>query len=151
MLHAYKYHQKTLYRQSFIRVMIDHVAYYRLDIRQFDLIAPIGLHPCRRRERGYNQSELIAAGLSQHFHVPMSPRLIIRSKPTPSQTGLPAKERWTNLKGAFKIHSSINIRTKKILMIDDLITTGATASRAADALKNAGVSTAALFTLGTTP
>jgi ComF family protein len=151
LLHAYKYRQKTFYRHFFGRLMLDFADFYSLDIRRFDLILPVPLHSARFRERGYNQSGLLAAPVACRYDIPCNPRLLIRSRSTPSQTGLTGKERWTNLRSAFKIHPHANVINKNILIIDDLITTGATASQAAATLKDAGAATVGVFTLAATP
>jgi ComF family protein len=131
--------------------MIDFIAYHQFDIHQFDLLVPIPLHPARQRERGYNQAELLGRLLGFHYDIPVLPGVLKRSIPTSRQIELSSKERWTNLTGAFRINSQFSVNNRKILIIDDLITTGATASAAADALKNAGAITVSIFTLGTTP
>ncbi len=118
-----------------------------IDFNQFDLIMPIPLHPTRLRERGYNQSALIAQKLSKEFNIPLINNNLIRIRNTPSQTNLNKKERWTNIKGAFKIKYPTNINKKFTLLIDDLLTTGATTSEAALTLKKSGAKKVGVLTI----
>ncbi|RLG12525.1 hypothetical protein DRN73_02285 [Candidatus Pacearchaeota archaeon] len=98
-----------------------------------DYIVPLPLSKKRSGERGYNQSFLIYAGLTDKK---FSPSILVKIKDTLPQTRLSKKERWKNVKNAFKSYSSLNKKT--ILLIDDVITTGATVNEAAKALKLAG-------------
>ena len=121
-----------------------------MDIEQFDFMVPIPLHPTRKRERGYNQSFLLASQLSRIFNINLNINLLIKTKNTKNQSLLSKKERWTNITGAFKIKSPNEVNNKSILLIDDLLTTGATSSEAAKALKSAGAKTVGVFTLAGT-
>jgi len=150
LIYAFKYGQKTHYRRCFAQIMIDFVYKYNLDIHQFDFIAPIPLFSSRLRERGYNQSYLLSAMIAEHFKIPLSTNALIRTRNSQSQTLFDKKERFTNISGAFTIKHPLEIRKKSILIIDDLLTTGATASEAALMLKNAQAKKAAVFTLAIT-
>jgi len=130
--------------------MIDFVRAYRLDIEQFDIIVAVPLFPSRLRERGYNQSRLLAELIAKEYGVNLSINNLIRTRNTEHQTFLGEKERWTNIHGAFRIKHSDRFSGKNILIIDDLLTTGATASEAAGALKNAGAETVGVLTLAIT-
>lgn len=121
-----------------------------MDIEQFDFMVPIPLHPTRKRERGYNQSFLLASQLSRIFNINLNINLLIKTKNTKNQSLLSKKERWTNITGAFKIKNPNEVNNKSILLIDDLLTTGATSSEAAKALKSAGAKTVGVFTLAGT-
>ena len=149
LLQRFKYHQKTLLRQTFCQLMITFIEKYQLDIHQFDIIVPIPLFSSKLRERGFNQSVLLANEIGKHFNIPVNNDIIVRTANTKSQTILNKKERWTNIKGAFRIKPSINISNKSILIIDDLITTGATSSEAARVLKENRANTIGILTLAT--
>ena len=100
---------------------------YQSIFRECDLLVPVPLHPRRLRMRGYNQSELIARGVSEIISIPVYPDLIRRKQYQSSQTSLSRTERFTNVENAFVLNrSSPDLHNKKILIIDDIVTTGAT-------------------------
>ena len=147
LLFKFKYGQKTGLRYFFSHLMLAFVETYRLPLATIDLIVPIPLHPSRQRERGFNQSELLAALVSRRLAIPLSAGHLVRVRPTGFQARLRQKERWTNLEAAFKMKSSLAVRGKNILLIDDLLTTGATSSGAAQVLKTAGAATVYVLAL----
>ena len=100
--------------------MIDFIDRHHIPLQKFDLISPIPLHPVRLRERGYNQSALLSLGLSRHYGIVHTENLLIRQKKTNTQTDLGAKQRWTNMEGAFKIKNSTDVAGKSVVLIDDL-------------------------------
>jgi ComF family protein len=109
------------------------------------LIVPVPLHPSRRRERGFNQSELLAAGLVRVLRrqnggaAPQVAKACLqRHRATPPQTGLSVAARRENLRGAFEVAKPEEVRGRGIVLIDDVMTTGATLSACARALKRAG-------------
>jgi len=130
--------------------MIDFIDRHHLLIREYDLITPIPLHPVRFRERGFNQSALLSRAIGKHYGIMHTEELLVRQKVTHTQTELGSKQRWTNMQGAFRIKNSSQAVGKKIVLVDDLFTTGATANSAAEILKNAGASTVAILTLSMT-
>ncbi len=109
------------------------------------LIVPVPLHASRRRERGFNQSELLAAGLVRALGRQiggLSPQVakgcLRRQRATPPQTGLSVAARRENLRGAFEVVRPAQVRARAIVLVDDVMTTGATLSACARALKRAG-------------
>jgi ComF family protein len=103
----------------------------------YDLIAPVPLHASRRRERGFNQSELLARHLAETIGPPVLPELLERSRATEAQTQLRgAPARFANVRGAFAVRG--DCRGARILLVDDVCTTGATLEACAAALKRAG-------------
>jgi len=150
LLHAFKYNSKTSLSKTMVHLMIDFIDRHHIPLQKFDLISPIPLHPVRRRERGYNQSALLSLGLSRHYGVPHSENLLIRQKMTSTQTELGAKQRWTNMEGAFRIQNPTDVEGKSIVLIDDLYTTGATVHSAAETLKAAGAARVGVLTFSVT-
>ena len=146
LLHAFKYNSKTRLSKTFVPLMIDFIDRHHIPLQQFDLISPVPLHPARLRERGYNQSALLSLPLSKHYGVMHTEKLLIRQKETTTQTELGAKQRWTNMEGAFKIKTSTDVEGKTIVLVDDLFTTGATLHNAALALKTAGAARVCVLT-----
>lgn len=108
-------------------------------IRQdVDLIIPLPLHPERLRERGFNQSMEIARTIGQHLRLPVDHDTLFRTRPTPSQAGLVLKARHRNVKGAFECTADLTGR--HVLLVDDVMTSGATANECARVLKLHGAS-----------
>jgi ComF family protein len=105
---------------------------------EFDWIIPIPLHPSRKRERGYNQSELLARALAAHIAIPCNGRLLIRTRSTLPQVGLSDSQRSENVQNAFRCTDFPKVHKKRVLLIDDVMTTGATAASAAQALIEGG-------------
>lgn len=136
LLPRYKFHNTTSLRKTFsglIRTFLDR---YELRI-DADIIVPLPLHPTRLRERGYNQAALIAEALAQSIGIPLVTSGIERTRHTSRQSELGRKERFTNIKSAFRITRPNYFEGRHVLLVDDLITTGATVSEAALALKSA--------------
>jgi ComF family protein len=108
-------------------------------LKQADLLAPIPLHPARLRERGYNQSELLARRVSQLTGIPISGALR-RVKNTKSQARIKDDDeaRKRNIKGAFAVRPDAELHDRQVILIDDVTTTGATLNAAAQVLKQAG-------------
>ncbi len=92
----------------------------------FDLILPVPLHPARRRRRGYNQSAKFAEGLSEKLGVPFSDSTLARGKKTETQTRKSKLDRLENMRGVFQLNHRENLAGKRILLVDDVVTTGAT-------------------------
>ena len=150
LLHAFKYNSKTSLTKTFVPLMIDFIDRHHIPLQKFDLISPVPLHPVRLRERGYNQSTLLSLSLSRHYGVLHTENLLIRQKETQTQTELGAKQRWTNMEGAFKMKNSTDVEGKSIVLIDDLYTTGATLHNAAQTLKTAGAARVGVLTFSLT-
>jgi len=91
-----------------------------------DLIIPVPLHPKKEKQRGYNQSDMIAQGLSQTMSIPWQRDILIRTEYTTSQTKKSNFDRFENVKKAFAISNPNLLKNKHILLVDDVLTTGAT-------------------------
>lgn len=104
----------------------------------FDLLVPVPLHTKRLRERGYNQAELLALEVSHRIRMPLCLDAIGRVRMTEMQFGLSGEERAENVKGCFTVRSDVDLKGKRILLIDDVCTTGATLKESALALRLAG-------------
>ena len=104
----------------------------------FDVIAPVPLHVGRLRERGFNQALLLAREPARRLRLPIDPSLLERVRPTPAQVGLGRRERRTNLRGAFAIGARRSCEGLRVLLVDDVSTSGATADACARTLLDAG-------------
>lgn len=112
-----------------------------------ELIIPIPLHRSRLYERGYNQSERLAAGISRVLDLPVMDDVLVRIRSTASQTSLSRSSRWANLHGAFDLLDDERIAETSVLLVDDVLTTGATLGAAARRIKMAGAYSVDLATL----
>lgn len=112
------------------------------NFRTIDFIVPVPLHPKKFKKRGYNQSEFFANGLSQSLQVEVNTKLISRTVNSETQTKKSRFNRWENVASIFTLSNEIDISGKHILLVDDVITTGATIEACAQLLveKNARVS-----------
>ena len=105
---------------------------------QVDMIVPVPLHRIKQRERGYNQSDILCKGISTMVSLPVCSGLLTRKINTKTQTLLSAEDRQINVHDAFVVKKSKDIIGKSILIVDDVVTTGATMNSCARALKNTG-------------
>ena len=100
-----------------------------------DIIVPVPLHPRKQKMRGYNQSECIARGVSAVTGIPVDTASVARMRHTETQTRKSSYERWENVDGIFCLRCTDAFARKHVLIIDDVLTTGATTTACADALK----------------
>lgn len=135
-LHRLKYKRDWLLGDTFAFHLSDFVR--QLDW-QVEMVIPIPLGRKRRKKRGYNQVEVITAPLAVYLDLPHAPRALTRAKETRTQVGLSAAERRENVKSVFQAKPAF-VKGRSILLMDDVATTGATLSSAADALLSAGAS-----------
>ncbi len=137
IIHSIKYDKKfragKLLGMKIAESLLDKIQSWKID-----LIIPVPLHHLKKAERGFNQSYFIVKGLSDSLKIHFSEKIIKRIRFTESQTKLDLMERGKNVAGAFKINKANAIRNKNILLVDDVITTGATVNECARVLKNNG-------------
>src|SRR5580704_9027117 len=103
-----------------------------------DIIVPVPLHRVRERERGFNQAELIAREVAKRLELPFEPVLLMRTKARPDKHILSNDERWRIVRGAFATRPGSQVDNKRVLLVDDVMTTGATLDACAGALLEAG-------------
>lgn len=115
-----------------------------------ELLIPIPLHDQRLRERGYNQALELARPLARRLNLPIDAYALTRSRATPAQTGLDAKERRRNVHGAFSVKAKVQLPAH-IALIDDVMTTGATLREATKVLRRAGVTRVDVWALARAP
>jgi ComF family protein len=142
LIHLYKYSgMKPLARPlaRFLERAID------VDER-FDAVAAVPLHWRRKWERGFNQAELLARHVAARRNIPLV-NVLRRKRPTQVQASLAMAGRRRNVAGAFILRAGANVSGRRILLIDDVMTTGATASACAMVLKRAGAKSVSLATL----
>ncbi len=122
------------------------------DRGEFDLVVPVPLHPRRSRARGFNQAALLGRSLAGHISVPFEERAVLRTRPTQPQMGLTDAERLLNVRGAFRCYKPAAVTGRRVLLVDDVMTTGSTVSSASQALLSAGALRVSVLTVArTTP
>jgi competence protein ComFC len=139
VIHNFKYHKQVYLRHLVSDWLAATLDDPRMDTSNFDLIVPVPLHPAKRRERGFNQAELLARALSRRTRLPIVLALE-RVRYTTTQTALDRTERMENLRNAFRLRPGRNVRGSRVLLVDDVLTTGSTLSECARVLKKSGAS-----------
>jgi ComF family protein len=147
LLHLFKYQKKTALRHVFADLMISFIKQHHIPLTNFDCLIPIPIHSVKHREREFNQTELLCHLIGKEFAIPVNASSLVRMKNTRPQAFLDEKERWTNVQGAFKIRKPLELKNKSILLVDDLMTTGATACEAAKMCRKAGAIKVSILTL----
>ena len=137
LIHAFKYQAKTSLGKRLGRILAEKLREDGI-LPGFDCLIPVPLHPARKRERGFNQSELLADELSEVTHLPELKQLLKRIRNTKDQTKLTPEQRIENVKGAFALIDYDRIEGKKVILVDDVMTTGATLKECAKVLTKAG-------------
>lgn len=143
--HALKYGNRPTYGHALGALVAS--AYVEAGIPTPDALVPIPLHRTRYLERGYNQSDMLAEGMSRPLGVPVRADVLTRVQATQSQTRLSRSARWANVQRAFHVATPTCIKGQSWLIVDDVLTTGATAMAAAHTLKEAGAASVHLATL----
>jgi ComF family protein len=133
-IHSFKYNDNTGLARFFSSQLIKLISN---STWQFDLIVPIPLSRAHLKTRGYNQSEKLAIPLSNYFQIPLVNDAISRIKETQSQFNLDRTERFKNVEGAFWGNPA-TLKNKKVLLVDDIFTTGATMRSCSKAILEAG-------------
>lgn len=145
LLHSFKYGGRTTALATFgaLKKSLAHLE----ELNDQDFIVPVPLHRNRLKERGFNQALLLAKVFFPDQKERIHPALMERCRWTVPQTGLKGKERRKNLKNAFKVKDRIRLEGKKILIVDDVFTTGTTVNECARTLKQAGAGDVQALTL----
>jgi len=146
-LHRFKFQKRRKLAEPLGILLVKYLSHTpALPMDEMDCIVPVPLHRKRQRERGYNQAQLLAAVISRYYEVPVIAALA-RMKDTHPQFDLPREARLTNVKGAFKVADPKAVYNKKILLLDDIYTTGSTISECSKVLKIAGARSVEVLTL----
>jgi competence protein ComFC len=143
-IHKFKFDGKRTLAPYLGRFLVSYLQYGDIPIKEIDAVIPVPLSKQREKQRGYNQSKLLADGIARHFSIHIDSSSLKKIKDVTPQFELSRKERLQNIKGAFR---SSPIAGKNILLIDDIYTTGATAREAASALRTAGAGNVYVLTL----
>lgn len=137
-IHGLKYKFVEDLARSLGKLLIGELEKIRDQIKGEQILIPVPLHEKRFLERGFNQAELLTLEISKFFGWPVENRVLARTKRTASQVSLTGDKRRENICGAFAVVNFSKILNKKIILIDDVLTTGATMEECAKVLKRAG-------------
>jgi ComF family protein len=125
IIHSIKYNKKFLSAVQLGFFLGDHLK-QNIKYWNIDILIPVPLHSLKKAERGFNQSDYIAKGISKKLNIPVSVKTLKRIVYTESQTMMTLREREENISDAFKVKNKKKISNKNVLLVDDVITTGAT-------------------------
>ena len=145
-IHRFKY-QRALWFENFLADLLLREAVPALRGQNWDFIVPVPLHPLKQREREFNQAELLAQHLSKATKIPLNNKILQRTAPTATQTLLTREQRAANMKNAFAVRPGVRLDAQRIIVVDDVFTTGATTSACAEALRGAGAGEVYVWTV----
>jgi ComF family protein len=146
VVHRYKY-SRALWFEPFLADLLIRRAKPALEDENWDWIVPVPLHRLKKREREFNQAERLAEPLSRATNIPVNPNLLERIELTRTQTQLTRPQRMANVQSAFRMRRNQEVKGKKIVLLDDVLTTGATTSACAKVLRKAGASEICVWTV----
>ncbi len=147
LIHEFKYKNKDYLGFSLSKLMIEFIREYNVAVDCLDFIVPVPLHKTRLREREFNQAEILSKYIAEEFKKTLLPDALLRHRHTKTQTDLELNQRLLNVKDSFSVNKLKDIKGKNLLVVDDVLTTGATASCAALTLKRAGANIVFVLTL----
>lgn len=149
ILHQAKYHHCPTIGIFLGKLAGKKLTYHPI-LQDIDALIPLPLHPSKQRKRGYNQAEKICQGISMTTGIPVWNNLVIRNQSTETQTRKDRGERWENMSGKFSLRHHKAAHNKHLLLIDDVITTGATLEACGQSLLQIPNSRLSFFTLAHT-
>ena len=145
-IHRFKY-SRALWFENFLAALLIREAAPVLAKGNWHGIVPVPLHPVKLREREFNQAALLAAQLARATKIPLNEKILRRVHPTATQTLLTRDERAANMKNAFIVRKGTRLAGKRIVLLDDVFTTGATTNACAKALQVAGAAEVCVWTV----
>ena len=145
LVQSYKYQGNYFLGPRLLNLSIAH-GWFPKDMGDFDCVIPVPLHPRRRRQRGYNQATLLARQLTGSLEKPLLQKALRRTRDTGQQALLSRPKRRENVRGAFAPGRQ-SVSGRRVLLVDDVMTTGATAGECAKVLKKEGAHAVMVFTL----
>jgi ComF family protein len=145
-IHRYKY-QRAVWFERFLAGLLNRVAVPELKPGEWDIIVPVPLHPLKRRERAFNQAERLARRLRQATGIPVRGDWLSRHRHTETQTHLSRDKRQENMRGAFAVREGVALPGKRVVLVDDVLTTGATANACAEVLTKRGSGMVCVWTV----
>lgn len=143
---SYKFHQQSHIYHAFVEILIKNEKIYR-NLKNYDIIVAVPISKQRKKERGYNQSALIARKIAKQVGIRYAPHVLCKIKHNLPQHNLEKKQRKENVKNAYKLQYPQTIQGKKVLLIDDIYTTGNTVKECSRVLQQAGVKQVSVLTI----
>ena len=146
LIHKYKYNRAFWFEPFLARLLVN-AARSHLNCDQWQYIVPVPLYPAKFREREFNQAHRLATHLSAATQIPIHNRLLRRVLPTRTQTLLTREERIANVRKAFAMRPGVRLNGERLVLVDDVLTTGATTSACARVLLAAGAAEVCVWTV----
>lgn len=144
-IHRYKY-QQAMWFEPFLADLFLREALPALRDREWDCLVPVPLYPAKEREREFNQAERLAVHLAHALGIPLNNSWLRRVIPTRTQTRLSREQRAANVRRAFALRAGVKLRGERVILVDDVFTTGATTSACAKTLLDAGAREVCVWT-----
>ena len=142
----YKFDEKSYIYRTFLE-FIKNNENICAQIKKYDIIIPVPISKKRLNTRGYNQSSLIAKNLAKELNIEYSEKILIKTKDNKPQSEMKQDTRKSNVRGVYKVINKERINNKKVLIVDDIFTTGSTADECARVLKDNNAESIGVFTL----
>jgi len=147
LIHAFKYKGKEYLGTTLSRPMLEFIREYNVPMDLIDLVIPVPLHKTRLREREFNQAYILSKCIARQFNKKVLDNRLLRFRYTKPQVKLLPRQRLENVRESFRTPKNGSLKNKNILLVDDVLTTGQTASWAAYALKQAGANIVFVLTI----
>jgi len=144
-IHAFKFGKKEHLGKWFADTMVSCLPRNAAGIRGYDLVVPVPMHPVKKKERGFNQAEVLSRHLSDRLGIPYRFDVLRRKNEGRVQSSLSRKERFLNVEAVFALHRPGLVRGRACILVDDIYTTGATAGACAALLKRGGAQNIAVL------
>ena len=145
-IHRYKY-QQAMWFEPFLADLFLREALPALREGKWNCAVPVPLYPAKQREREFNQAELLGAHLARVMKIPLNANWLSRVLPTSTQTRLTREQRAANVRGAFTVRENVKLHRERVILVDDVFTTGATTNACARALLDAGAGEVCVWTV----
>ncbi|MBO5413213.1 MAG: ComF family protein [Clostridia bacterium] len=142
----YKFNENSYLYKTFAKIIIKNKKVYGF-LKLYDIIIPVPMHKLKKSVRGYNQSELLAKEIAKQMELHFEKELLIKIKNTKVQSTLTKTQRAENVKNAFFVADTTKVKGKKIILIDDIYTTGSTVNECSKVLKKAGAKEICVVTI----
>lgn len=142
----YKFNEKSYLYKTFAKIILNNEKIYSF-LQKYDIMIYVPMYIKKKMQRGYNQSELLAKEIAKNLDIEIQFNNLIKIKDIAKQSTLSKEQRTKNVKGAYAIKNVEIIKNKKVILFDDIYTTGSTADECSKVLKNAGVKEIAVLTL----